>query len=343
MRRQLSEEPLNLEADPADLDAEAPSIDRFYVRCNFPVPRIDAGSWRLELGAGFDRSRSWSLDALRALPSVERTVLLECAGNGRTLMSPVPAGTPWGVGAVGIARFSGVRLSDVLANASLGESARTLVFTGADAGTVKPDGTIPYQFDLPIAEVALADPILASTMNGEPLPPEHGYPLRLVVPGHYGMRSVKWLTRIDAVEDSRPDLHFPRKYRYRGQEGVPDETPVDRMRVRALLTHPARGETLEAGPVRLRGLAWSGSAPIDAVEIGVDGTWHAADVVEPLADEVGVRWELGWTATGGDHEISVRATDATGATQPDAPIWNEGGYGNNVVERVRFRVGQPRG
>ncbi len=266
-------------------------------------------------------------------------MLLECAGNGRTLMSPVPPGTPWGLGAVGIARFGGVRLRDLLDAAGLRSSAVTLVFTGADTGAVEPDGTIPYRFDLPVDRIEGTDPMLAWTMNDDPLPREHGYPVRLVVPGDYGMRSVKWLVRIDAVEEPGAAEHFPRKYRFRGEKGVAGETPVAEMRVRALITSPPDGAELSLGDTSVRGIAWSGSGPVSDVSVGVDGRWQPADIVERIGDRTAVRWELAWHATPGTHALAVRATDAAGNRQPETPVWNEGGYGNNVVQRISVRVG----
>ena len=196
---------------------------------------------------------------------------------------------------------------------------------------------IPYQFDLAVDRLATTDPILAWTMNDEPLAPDHGFPVRLVVPGDYGMRSVKWLTRIDAQEHGEFDAHFPRKYRYRGQAGVPDDTPVAEMRVRSLITSHATGDTLDAGSVLVGGIAWSGTTEIADVSALLDGRWHPAPIVERIGNAA-VRWELEWEATPGVHEIAVSATDAAGNRQPEDPIWNEGGYGNNVIQRVRVEV-----
>ena len=235
----LTDHPPNAETSLAGLEGGIVANEHFYVRCNFAVPELDAESWRLEVGGAVDRPRTWTLEQLRALPGLERTVTLECAGNGRSLMSPAPTGTPWGLGAVSTARFGGVRLADVLAASGPSPAAIELVFTGADRGTVDPEGPIAYEFNLDLATARSRDPILAWTMNGEPITPEHGFPVRLVVPGHYGMRSVKWLTRITAVE--QPFVgHFPRKYRYRGDRELLDDSPVGTIRVRSLITTPAR-------------------------------------------------------------------------------------------------------
>jgi len=335
--RTLTDDPLNAEADLSDLGEGLTANDRFYVRCNFSIPDLDVETWSLELGGAFERRRRWSLVELQMLPPTDRVVLLECAGNGRTLMAPVPPGTPWSLGAVGIARFGGVRLADLLDAAGLRSSALDLVFTGADEGPVERDGTVPYQFDLPVDRLESTDPILAWTMNGDPLPSEHGFPVRLVVPGDYGMRSVKWLTRIDAHQHGEFDAHFPRKYRYRGETSVAAETPVAEMRVRSLFTFPERDAVLAPGGVSLRGIAWSGAGPISGVFIHANGGWHPARIVERMADAA-ARWEFDWEATPGAHTLAGRATDAAGATQPDMPAWNEGGYGNNVVQQITVQV-----
>jgi DMSO/TMAO reductase YedYZ molybdopterin-dependent catalytic subunit len=334
----LTDDPPNVEAPLSDLDGGIVANDRFYVRCNFPVPRLDAQTWRLQVTGAFERPRSWTLDELGALPRLERTVTLECAGNGRTLMSPVPPGTAWGLGAVSAARFGGVRLADVLAASGLQPTATDLVFTGADRGTVEPEGDIAYEFNLDLATAVAGDAILAWTMGGEPLAPEHGFPVRLVVPGRYGMQSVKWLTRVTALE--RPFAgHFPRKYRYRGERGVVDGTPVGTIRVRSLITSPADGQRLPLEPIAMRGIAWSGARPITSVEVDAGGGWQPAELGERVDGTGPVPWTFDWIPSRtGSHSLAVRATDAGGDRQPETPIWNEGGYGNNVVQRVTVEV-----
>lgn len=337
-----SKDPPNTEAVLSELGDGPVATERFYVRCNFPVPDLDAHTWRLEMIGAFGRPRTWTLEELASLPLVERTVTLECAGNGRTLMTPTPLGTPWGLGAVGTARFGGVRLADLVTASQPATSVVELVFTGADHGTVQPEGAIRYQFNLDLATATTDGPMLAWTMNGEPLTREHGFPVRLVVPGHYGMRSVKWLTSITAVEQPFAG-HFPRKYRYRGEHGVPDETPVALMRVRSLFSWPVDGARLAREPMTLRGIAWSGDGPITGVEVGIDGSWLPAPIGSPPEGTGPVTWTLPWSPTEpGRHRLEVRATDGTGNRQPSEPVWNEGGYGNNVIHRVTVNVGEGR-
>ena len=335
----ITDDPPNAESRLADLAGGLVANDRFYVRCNFPVPELDAAAWQLQVAGAFEQPRTWNIDELRTLPCVERTVTLECAGNGRTLMTPAPAGTPWGLGAVGTARFGGVRLADVLAVSGVRPDAVELVFAGADRGLVEPEGAIAYEFNLDIATAVDDGPILAWTMGGRPLAPEHGFPVRLVVPGQYGMRSVKWLTRITAVE--RPFLgHFPRKYRYRGMADVLDESPVGPIRVRSLITSPVDGERLPVEPFVLRGIAWSGSGAITNVEVGTGGAWLPVELGEPLDGTGPATWSFEWTPpSAGSHTLAVRATDAGGNRQPESPIRNEGGYGNNVVHRITIEAG----
>lgn len=337
MTIRLSDDPPNAETPLADLASATVPNDRFYVRCNFPVPQVDPVTWRLVVEGAVERPRSWSMAALRALAPVERTVTMECAGNGRSLMRPTPPGTPWGIGAVGVARFGGVRLSDVLAASGLRASAVDFVLTGADSGTVEAEGFIRYEFNLDLATATSDRPMLAWTMGGQPLSAEHGFPLRLVVPGHYGMRSVKWLTRITATD--RPfEGHFTRRYRYRGEPGLPDGTPVGLMRVRSVITHPADGDRLARGPITVRGIAWTGHGEIASVEVDAGGVPMAARL-DRQSDDAPVRWALDWTPPGpGVHALAARATDAAGNRQPEASVWNEGGYGNNVVHRIGVTV-----
>lgn len=331
-------DPPNAETALSDLEHGLVPADRFYVRCNFPVPVIDPRSWRLELNGAFERPRTWTLDELTALSGVERTITLECAGNGRALMSPTPPGIPWSLGAVSTAQFGGIRVADLLAESRPGRGAVELVFTGADHGTVEPEGAIHYQFNLDMATARMDGPMLAWTMGGRPLTPEHGFPVRLVVPGQYGMRSVKWLTSITAVEQPFGG-HFARKYRYRGERGLPDETPVGPMRVRSLFTWPPDGERVEQERITLKGIAWSGAGRVTAVEVRIGGSWISARLGRQPDEGGAVTWTLPWSPEApGLHVLEVRATDEAGNRQPAAAVRNEGGYGNNVIHRVTVEV-----
>jgi len=334
MRIQHTNDPPNAETDLAALGPDATPLDQFSTRCNFPIPRLDIATWRFQLSSAFDRQRAWTMEELRDLPYVERTITMECAGNGRTRMTPSPPGTPWGLGAVGTARFGGIRLTDLLAATGLQSTTTELVFGGADHGEVEPDGEIPYEFNLDATTARSDGPMLAWSMAGAPLRAEHGFPVRLVVPGHYGMRSVKWLTRITAIDHPFAG-HFPLKYRYRGEPGVAEEAPVGPIRVRSLFTSLTNGAQLAAEPTTLRGIAWSGAGAIIGVEVEIDGQWIPAHIGEPIDGTGHVAWRFDWTPPGaGTHALAVRATDAAGHRQPTSPVWNEGGYGNNAVHRI---------
>lgn len=339
MTIRLTDQPLNAETPLPDLAGGTVPAESFYVRCNFPIPHGDADAWRLDVAGSVHHPRSWRMAELRGLPHVERTITLECAGNGRTLMTPTPPGTPWGLGAVGFARFGGVRLTDVLAASGVRASAVAIVCTGADHGSVEPDGgQIAYEYDLDIPTATADGPMLAWAMDGNPLLPEHGFPLRLVVPGQYGMRSVKWLTRITAT-DHPFEGHFPRRYRYRGERGMPDGTRVGPMRVRSLITRPSDGEQMPPGPIEVRGIAWSGDGHIESVHLQAGGVWMPARLHRQADAAAPVTWSLEWMPpSAGQHVMAVRAADAAGNRQPEASIWNEGGYGNNVVHRITVTV-----
>lgn len=343
----LSKSPRNAETRLDALLDPVTSVEEFYVRSNFPAPRIEAADFELTVDVDGDL-RTYSLDALRGLAEpMRRAVTLECAGNGRTLLRPRPDGTPWTLGATGTAVFTGVSLATVLPD-DLG-GAVELVFTGADRGRRDGWGEIPFQRSLPV-EMLTSDtpPMLAWAMNDRPLRPEHGAPLRLVVPGWYAVASVKWLARIETTDRPFEGCFQTDRYRYLRPDG--SVTPVRWMRVRSLLlaVGAARvgGEAaaplrVEAGRTRLRGIAWSGHGPVERVEVSLDGgaTWRDARVGnggEP--DHVRSFWTAEVDLPRGDSELVVRARDAAGHVQPLEPWVNELGYGNNVVHRVTVRA-----
>jgi len=264
-------------------------------------------------------------------------VTLECAGNGRTLMEPVPEGTPWHLGAVSVGEFTGVPLSRVLEEVRSDAAATEFVFTGADQGVVEPEGEINYAFSIEAEAALTVGPLLAWGMNGRPLVSEHGAPLRLLVPGTYGMSSVKWLTTITAVDEPFTG-HFRLKYRYFEDPSEVDESPVGPVRVRSLITRPEDGTTSGEG-VEVEGVAWSGHGRIPSVAVQIDdGEWFQAELGPSGGRFAPTPWSVDASLTAGTHVIAARATDEAGQAQPLAPVWNRHGYGNNSVHRIRVTV-----
>jgi len=314
-----------------------------YVLTHFDIPDIDPASWHLQVKGAVGRSLELSLAALKKDPPITVTVTLECAGNGRSLLMPRPLSQPWVMEAVGTAEWTGVPLAYLLAKAEVLEEAVEVVFTGADAGI---QGGVPQRYarSLPIREAMRPDVVLAYRMNGTPLPPQHGYPVRLVVPGWYGMASVKWLETIDVVTAPFGGFQQQQAYRYQGRADDAG-TPVSRIRVRSLMVPPGvpdfftRSRVLPHGPVTLQGRAWSGQGAITGVEVGIDGHWVPAHLEKSAGPFAWCKWTLPWVADPGEHELACRATDATGAAQPLEQHWNYQGMGNNMVQRIRVAVG----
>jgi DMSO/TMAO reductase YedYZ molybdopterin-dependent catalytic subunit len=334
--------PLNCETSiPALTGGTVPNA-QFYVRNHFAAPAVNPATWRLRVRGLVKRPLSLSLHDLQAMPLQTQVVTLECAGNGRSLLDPRTEGEQWGLGAVSTAEWTGLPLAAVLDRAGVHPSARHLLFRGADRGTVggRP-ATIRFERSLSLGEARDAEPTLAYAMNGEPLPVQHGYPLRLVVPGWYGVASVKWLTEIEVR--ARPfDGYFQvDRYRYeREAEGRTTTEPVTLQRVRALITQPAAGQEVKPGQLTIRGLAWSGAAPILRVQISLGGgPWATARLLGPPERHRWQWWEL-ITATDrpGPVTVRARATDRAGRTQPDEPEWNRLGYGANPVQHVPIHI-----
>ncbi|MEU7074973.1 sulfite oxidase [Streptomyces narbonensis] len=323
-----------------------------YVLVHYDIPATDPDGWRLTVGGRVRRPLSLDLDALRARPSVTRRVTLECAGNGRARLTPRPVSQPWLVEAVGTAEWTGVPLAELLAEAGTAEGAVEAVFTGADHG-VERGVEQDYRRSLPLRVAAdpARDVLVAYAMNGAPLPPQHGSPLRLVVPGWYGMAHVKWLHDITVTDTPYTGFQQSVAYRIRTTaEGDDPGTPVTLIAPRALMIPPgfpdfmSRARVVRPGPVPLAGRAWSGHGAVRRVEIGEfgegvgedgDAVWTDAvlerDAAHPWAWQ---SWRTTWTATPGLHHLAVRATDAEGHVQPLAAPWNRGGFANNLVQRV---------
>ena len=314
-RRVLSQDPVNAEAPP-DVVARliTPASHRF-VRCHFPIPDL-GDDHPVQVGGAVAQDRVLTLQHLRELPPVTQTTLTECAGNGRAAFLPRVEGEQWDCLALSVAQWTGVPLRSVV---ELRENAHEVVFTGADGGA--------YQRSLP-REVAMdPDTLLAYEMNGSPIPAAFGGPIRLIVPAWYGMASVKWLARIEAVEEPFEGEFQTDRYVY--APGV----PVTRIRVKSMFTDVPAAISVGA-PARLAGLAWGGDG-IRQVDVEIDGERRPARLVGPPLPYAWRRFELDWTpARAGPHVLICRATDTQGRSQPDEPEWNPLGYGNNAVHRI---------
>lgn len=315
-----------------------------YLLIHYDIPAVDPAGYVLEVEGAVDNPLRLTLDDLAARPSRTETVTMECAGNGRARILPRPVSQPWLHEAVGTAAWSGVSVTDVLEEAGVAEEAVEVVFTGLDRGL---EGGMPqaYERSLALEEARRPEVILAHHMNGSPLLPQHGAPLRLVVPGWYGMSSVKWLSTMTVVTE--PFVGYQQTHAYRWRMDQEDEgRPVTRIQPRSLMQPPGvpdfltRRRIVPAGPMELMGRAWSGFGPIVAVELSVDGgtSWVEAACDDPAGRYGWCAWAWSWNAQPGEFVLCSRATDATGRTQPLEPDWNVGGYEVNAVQRVPVEV-----
>ena len=313
-----------------------------YLLVHFDVPAIDAATWRLRVGGNVAHSLELSLADVRARPRRTMPVTLECAGNGRARLVPRPVSMPWIQEAIGTAEWTGTPLAGVLEEAGVKPGSVELVFTGADHGIEK-GHEHDYARALTIEDATRSEVLLAYEMNGRPLEPQHGFPLRLLVPGWYGMTHVKWLARIDAVTTPFDGYQQSIAYWYKQRADEKGE-PVTRIKPRALMAPPGfpdfltRRRMVDRGKVAIVGRAWSGTCAIARVELGIDGAWTDAALGESLGPFAWTKWTIDWDAEPGEHVLSCRATDVSGRTQPiDAP-WNLQGMGNNLVQSVPVTV-----
>jgi DMSO/TMAO reductase YedYZ molybdopterin-dependent catalytic subunit len=351
-----SARPLDLEMPISGFADYITPIDRFFVRTHVYSPRVDIGQWRLAIDGDVSKTLTLTMDDLRRMPSVELVSVLECAGNGRSFYEPSMPGLQWGHGAVGNGRWRGVRLADVLKRAGLNSSAKEVLFNGADV----PIGTMPdFQRSIPIRKALHPATLLAYEMNGETLPVEHGFPLRVVVPGWAGDSWIKWVTSISVLSREHEGFWMARAYRHPGhavQPGtaVPPEQmqPVTTLRVKSVIAQPRDDIGLWIAkigePLTISGAAWAGDAgPVAAVDVSVDSgrTWSSATMRRDQRTEFGWRlWEYRWTPQQeAFYTIFARARDAAGNTQPLEQEWNPSGYAWNVVPRVRIRAASKTG
>jgi sulfite oxidase len=317
-------------------------IDRFYVRCHSYTPTVNLSEWKLKIEGLVDHPATLSMQDLRKLPRVEMAGVLECAGSGRSFYQPRVAGTQWAYGGVGNARWTGVRLKDVLQRAGIKESAQHILCDGADV----PLGKMPdFQRTIPVAKALHPDTLLAYEMNGRSLSVEHGFPLRVVAPGWAGDSWVKWLQRIEVLDHEFDGFWMKTAYRHPAQPVAPgtavdpkDMIPVADLKVKSVIASP--DGWAQPGAVRIQGKAWSNSSPVSTVDVSTDGgqTWMPAKLGGPQSKYGWRNWERSWKAGAGEYTLIARATNVAGQTQPLNEEWNPSGYLWNVAQSIKVVI-----
>lgn len=346
-RKAITASPENSETPMAAVRGWVTPTRLFFVRNHFDVPSIARSRWRLRIHGAVQRPTELGWDDLQRFAHRSVFATVECAGNGRSFLQPRVEGVQWGAGAIAHAEWSGVALADVLDELGVRDKAVEAVFTGSDRGT---DGhqsqPIPFQRSLPLSKAIHPDTLLATHMNGEPLEPNHGHPLRLIVPGWYGVASVKWLTDIELVE--RPfEGHFQtQKYTIQRETPTGAETsPVQHMAVKSEFIRPRTGESIGPGSYRVFGVAWAGEDIVAEVSVSCDGgtTWQRARLIDPRAPYSWTLWEYLWKiSTPGTYRLMARAVSASGQVQPSRHDPLRGGYMINFVRPLEVRVEQRR-
>jgi DMSO/TMAO reductase YedYZ molybdopterin-dependent catalytic subunit len=320
-------QPENLESPFAALDGFLTPNNLFFVRSHFEKPKgLDARTWRLKVEGAVERPLDLGYDELRKMPSRTQVALLECAGNGRVFLVPKASGLLWELGGVSNAEWTGVPLAAVLERSGLKAGAVEVIAEGADSGEIRDEprspGKIAFARSLPLAKARQPEVLLAYQMNGADLPHAHGHPVRLLVPGWYGMASVKWLTRL--VVTDRPFNGFFQSLQYtyfERRHGAPTLVATTAVQVKAQIARPALGEVVESNAVyRMHGAAWTGESEIKKVDVSTDGgkSWQEAKLLDRSVRYGWRLWEYRWQTPGqaGRHTLLARATDQQGHTQP---------------------------
>jgi DMSO/TMAO reductase YedYZ molybdopterin-dependent catalytic subunit len=341
------ESPLNLEMPFEKLEGFLTPTESFYVRTHFPIPSIDRDAWWLHFEGDVDNSFAINYEELLELESVTIPATLECAGNNRSFLEPKVKGVQWGLGAVGTAEWTGVPLSILLDRAHAKTNGCHVVLEGADGGMLEdpksPPGELKFARSIPV-EKARADVLLAYKMNGCELPPEHGFPVRAIVPGWYAMASVKWLQRIIVTEQPFTGYYQTIDYAYWDrQNAIAELTPLTEMQIKAQIAEPAGGDAVPANSrVRVHGAAWTSNCEIKKVELSMDGgvTWTEAKLLGESEPNAWRLWEFNWqTPTApGTQTLIARATDSLGRTQPVHRDADRGTYMINHLLPIKVEV-----
>ena len=342
----LSPKPRDLEMPVEGFIDEITPVEHFFVRCHTMVPQIKLSEWKLEIAGLVDRPLTLTLDDLKKLPRVELVSVLECAGNGRSFFQPQVAGAQWRFGGVGNAHWGGVRLTDVLERAGVRPAATQLLLDGADVPFVK----MPkFQRTLEARKAMHADTLLAWEMNGKPLTPDHGFPLRVIVPGWASDSWIKWLTRIELLDHDFDGFWMKSAYRHPAQRVAPgtavdpkDMIPVTDLNVKSVIASP--GEWAPPGAIAVQGVAWSNASPVAKVEISADGgkTWSHADLPGKPTKYGFRKFAYTWSAAEGQYTLMSRATNEAGQSQPLEPEWNPNGYLYNAAQPRAITISKIR-
>ncbi len=339
----VTQSPENAETPLADVHGWVTPTRLFFVRNHFAVPELDVAKWRLAVGGSVRRPLELTYGELENMPQRTLLATLECAGNGRSFLAQKAPGVQWSAGAVAHAEWSGVPLSEVLELAGIDDGTVEIVCEGADRGS-EPDHPEPMHFarGLALPKALHRDTILALRMNGEPLTPSHGFPLRLLVPGWYGVASVKWLTRLEASPVPFRGYFQTVKYTIKREQANGQETvPIGEMAVKSEIVRPFAGEALGCGMQRVFGLAWAGEEPVAKVELSTDAgkTWRQAELLGPWAPYSWMMWECLWNVeAAGPYELLSRATSISGRMQPTEydPLYS--GYMIHFSRPIPVRV-----
>ena len=329
-------EPTNLEMPFDQLDSYLTPTELFYIRSHFPVPEIDVANYQLRIDGAVRRPLALSYKELREMASETRIATLECAGNGRVFLVPQARGAQWELGAVGNAEWTGVPLRALLERAGLDDDACEVVLEGADRGIPteepKPPVPISYARSVPRTKAVQPEVLIAYQMNGRDLSRDHGYPVRAIVPGHYGMASVKWLTRIQVVREPFQGYWQTSDYGYWDSlDGKPVRRALAEMKLKSAIARPSVYETLLPNRTyTVFGAAWAGETDATEIAVSTDGgqTWAEAHFLDPARRHAWRRWKFDWPTPKqpGQYTLLARAKDANGTVQPDEHDWNYGSY-----------------
>ena len=344
-------EPKVLETPTNQVDSFLTPTELFYVRSHSPAPKLSAKSYRLQIGGAVRNPFSLTYQQLREMPGVTRLALLECAGNSRVFLVPQVPGAQWELGAAGNAEWTGIPLSALLERAGLEHDACEIVLEGPDRVRPSekpiPAAPVAYARSLPRAKALQPEVLIAYQMNGHDLTEDHGYPVRAIVPGHYAMASVKWLTRIYAVKEPFKGYWQTSDYAYWDYvEGHPVRRPLGEMRVKSEIFRPAPYETVAPNQAyTVFGAAWAGETEVIEVLVSTDGgqTWAEAGFIDPVHRYAWRRWRFNWVTPKepGQCKLLSRAKAANGDFQPDKHDENYASYVIDHVLPIEITVGKP--